>query len=257
MSLSGLPKDSEIDVRVSKIKPTDEEIQKKVKNPKIKPKEKVKFNDRSYQSYIENGFYIDPTDTSNDRTYLICRIRQQKLDFINRIDLSKGKFTNTIFSMKRLKAPDYDEEGNETKPKEWLVYEEQWRAKNWLGKKMFCSNIEGEYKECTKVLETEFDAETGDLNAKWVQGASRTRYYIPFTKKNVEQIIKNSPDADPNEIRFVVQIPNSFKGVGFRSGNYTLSQFVSDWDTVEDLARREGGANGQKPIVKFGGEPYK
>jgi hypothetical protein len=153
MSLSLREGSYEIKVQrnnVSNIKPTDEEIQKKVKNAKIKPKDKIEFNDRSYQSYIENGFPIDPKDIDNKHPYDICYIRQQKLDFISRVDLSKGKFHRDIFFMKRLKAPDYDKDGEPTKPKEWIMYQEYWRGKNWLGKKMFVTNVEGVFTEQTK-----------------------------------------------------------------------------------------------------------
>lgn len=240
----------------SAIKPTDKEIAKKVKSRKIKPDKEIEFNDHDYQTYAENGFVIDPTDVMNQRTYKICYIRQQKLDFIARIDLSKGKFSREIYYMKRLKAPDYDKEGEETKPREWIEYQEYWRAKNWLGKKMFVTNVEGIFQEVTKELETEFDPKTGDVNAEYVQGKSRTRYYIPFSKKAVDEIIKKV-GTDKDAISYMGIIPNSFKGVGFRCGNYTYDQFVSTtWEEFEDLARREGGPNLVKPQFAFGGKPY-
>lgn len=51
------------EIEVSKIKPTVEEIKKKIKAQKIKP-DNTEFNDRSFKSYIENGF--DPYDPNND-----------------------------------------------------------------------------------------------------------------------------------------------------------------------------------------------
>lgn len=238
--ISKREEDYEINTKVSKIKPSDEEIRKKVKSAKIKPKDEIEFNDRSYQSYLDNGFPIDPTDTNNMKAYKICYIRQQKLDFISRIDLSKGKFRRDIFLMKRLKAPDYDEDGEPTKPKEWIMYQEYWRAKNWLGKKLFVTNVEGVYDEATRELNTDFDPETGDVKAEYIQGRSRTRYHIPFSKKAVDEILAKV-GTDKNEIQWYAEIPNSAKGVGFRSGNYTYDQFVNTtWDEFEDLARREG-----------------
>ncbi len=43
------------EIGVSKIKPTEEEIKKKIKTQKIKPDNR-EFNDHSFKSYIENAF---------------------------------------------------------------------------------------------------------------------------------------------------------------------------------------------------------
>lgn len=55
------------EIEASKIKPTEEEIKKKIKAQKIKT-DNTEFNDRSFKSYIENGF--DPYDPNNDAAFV-------------------------------------------------------------------------------------------------------------------------------------------------------------------------------------------
>jgi len=226
---------------VSTIQPTEEEIRNKVKTKKIKPND-IEFNDRSYKSYLNNGF--DPTDDNQ-----LMEPRRQRLDFLSKVDLSKGPFKRKIELIKRLKAPDYDKEGNETKPKEWIVYREFWDGKDWLNHRMTSYNEEGVYIEQTKELDTTFDPKTGDVNAVYKRGRARNRYYIPFSKKAVDDILKTH-DTDPSEILWYGMIGNSVNGPGFRCGVFSYKQLTdSSWEDFEDLARRPGGPTGKVKMI--------
>jgi len=229
------------DPEVSTIQPTEEEIRKKVKSKKIKP-DNIEFNDRAYKSYLENGF--DPTDDNQ-----VMSPRRQRLDFLSRVDLSKGPFKRKIVNIQRIKEPDYDNEGNETKPKEWIVYREFWDGKDWLNHRMTGDNTEGVYKEQTKELDTTFDPKTGDVNAVYKRGRPRDRHYIPFSKKAVDEILAKL-GTDPSEILWYGKFRNSANGPGFRCANFTYEQLVkSEWEDFEDLARRPGGPTGKVKMI--------
>ena len=67
-------------------------------------------------------------------------------------------------------ATDYSSENIENK--EFLYYECEWRAKNWLGAEL--THVEGMYKVQTKRRQLgEFDAKTGIQQAYYVKDTSR------------------------------------------------------------------------------------
>ena len=143
----------------------------------------------------------------------------------------------------RLKAPDFYEDGEKTQSKEWLVYQEYWRGKDWLGKRMFTSNIEGVFTEQTKEIDTQFDSKTGEINARYIQGKPRSRYYIPFSKNAVDNALKKLK-TDSNQIMWIGEIGNSSQGPGLICADYNDKQFTeSSWKELEDLARQPGGPN--------------
>ena len=76
--------------------------------------------------------------------------------------------------------------------KEFIWYEERWEGKNWLGvplKNPIDGHIEGKYMEV--VTTPKLDERTGEHIDNAFAG-TRESYYIPFTKKNVDEIIASS-----------------------------------------------------------------
>jgi hypothetical protein len=102
----------------------------------------------------------------------------------------------------RLRAPDSSTEKN--LGKEFVYYTEDWSAKDWLGIPIdpFSEHIEGKYVECmTKPV---LDERTGEHIDNAFAGV-RDSYYIPFTKKNVDEIIANSAHSDKDSIKFYIK----------------------------------------------------
>ena len=90
--------------------------------------------------------------------------------------------------------------------KEFIYYEEYWNAKDWLGipiKNPFSGHIEGKYTEV--LMGPKLDERTGE-HVDNVFAGTRESYYIPFTKKNVDEIIANSAHTDKFGIRYVVKL---------------------------------------------------
>jgi hypothetical protein len=82
-----------------------------------KPEVKIEYNDRSYQSYINNGF---PDNIPSSIRGPCDRMQQ----FLNKVDLRKGPIEKTVRMIVRLRAPDYSTKKNERK--EFIYYSEDW-----------------------------------------------------------------------------------------------------------------------------------
>ena len=80
----------------------------------------------------------------------------------------------------RLKAPDWNSTKNERK--EFIYYNEDWSAKDWLGIPIdpFSEHIEGRYTEVS--MRPKLDERTGE-HIDNVFAGTRESYYIPFSKK--------------------------------------------------------------------------
>lgn len=167
------------------------------KKPQIeeKPEVKLEYNNRSYQSYVDAGF----------ADYIPHKFRQPH-DFIQvffaAADLRKEPIERTVTAIYRVKAIDYDSPKQERK--EFIYYEENWVAKNWFGVAVnpIAGHIEGRYTEVsTKPM---YDERTGGHKDNAFAG-TRERYYIPWSKKNVDDIIAKSAHSDKSTIRFVIK----------------------------------------------------
>jgi hypothetical protein len=78
-------------------------------------------------------------------------------------------------------------EYREVSKKEFVYYTEDWSGKNWIGIPIdpFCEHIEGKYREV--ITKPVLDERTGEhIDNAFAGGSS---YYIPFTKKNVDEIV--------------------------------------------------------------------
>lgn len=93
--------------------------------------------------------------------------------FLNAIDIDQGKIKVQITRMFRLRGTDWSTDKKEKK--EYLVWESNWYAKNWLGSDLaVMEHLEGRYKEQTKVLQwSKPDATTGRVEAYYIKGVPR------------------------------------------------------------------------------------
>ena len=89
-----------------------------------KPEVKIEYNNRSYESYMKNGF-ADAIPRS------IQGPHDRMLKFLAQVDLRKGEIERTVRSIVRLRAPDFSSPSKKNERKEWVYYEEYWNANDW------------------------------------------------------------------------------------------------------------------------------
>src|SRR6476619_6670024 len=174
-----------------------------------KPEVKIEYNNRSYESWIKNGFPDNiprPISGPHDRL--------QK--FLAKVDLRKGPIERTVTTIVRLKAPDWNSSTKKHERKEFIYYTEDWTANDWLGIPInpFSEHIEGKYTEV--ITKPKLDERTGE-HVDNVFAGTRTCYYIPFTKKNVDEIIEKSANTDRFGIRYVVKFGSEDSTEGMAS----------------------------------------
>lgn len=194
-----------------------------------KPEVKIEYNNRSVESFINNGF-ADAIPRS------VTGPKARREQFLNKVDLRKGPLERTVRMIVRLKAPDYNSPKHPLK--EFIYYTEDWSAKDWLGIEIdpFSEHVEGMYTEA--LTKPKLDERTGE-HVDNVFAGTRTCFYIPFSKKNVEEIIANSAHSDKDSIKFYVKFgmedsPDSFQ---MSTRNlFTYDKFVNwDWERLREF----------------------
>ena len=189
---------------ISTIKP---EIEKK-------PEVKITYNDKTYQSYIDAGFgdLVAP-GTSYPLAHQINAPRERILRFLNECDLRKGPINRTVTAMYRVKAIDWTSPKHERK--EFIWYEERWTGVNFLGIDVnpMDGHIEGKYREV--LTRPVLDQQTGE-NIDNAYAGIRETYYIPWSTKNVNEIIANSAHSTKESIRYIIKFGSEDSPDGFQ-----------------------------------------
>jgi hypothetical protein len=176
--------------------------------------------------------------------------------FMEKADLRQGKITHLIFNMVRLKAREYNEDGEPTgKTKEYFTYEMQHQGKDWLGRKIISPQIiEGVYeKYVTKTEIIGFNPSTGEPQIETRLDCPIIVHYIEWEgKKTIDKIFKRyqgSEDSIENTLFYCKYGGNGKDGTRERNNQYTYEQFVnSDFEHLVWLNRRLGGASGQNQL---------
>lgn len=187
-----------------------------------RPKPEMEWNNKTQESYIENGFHLDR------------HLYTQENVFLSQVDIRKGPIERTVTKIVRLKAVDWSTEKRERK--EYLYYYENWEGVNWLGIKVppVTDHVEGLYQEALK--KPEFNPNTGEPT-KYVFDKERDVYYIPFTKKKVDEIIKASAHTNQESILYTVKFASADSKDGQMMspvrGQFSHDQFTN-W-TFDDL----------------------
>lgn len=192
-----------------------------------KEKPKIEYNDRTIQSYIKNNI--------EDIPHQVLAPDERIKKLIHLVDLTKP-FGRKIMTMTRFRPRDMDSPGKHVM-KEFLTYLEEWNGHNWLGEKLRNNeNCEGVDTEVETVPIVKFNNETGRSEVTG-QKISRThlKYYIPFSKEKVDEIIARS-DSDKDEITYVVKSPPC-------RDHFTYDEFVNfTWEQLDEILMTDGGA---------------
>ena len=155
--------------------------------------------------------------------------------FLSKVDLRKGKLERTVRMIVRLRAPDWNSEKHERK--EFIYYTEDWTAKDWLGIPIdpFCDHMEGKYLEC--LSKPKLDERTGE-HVDNVFAGTRESYYIPFSKKNIDEIIANSAYSTKESIRFIIKFGMEDSPDGFQMttrNQFSYEQFANwSWEKLRE-----------------------
>jgi hypothetical protein len=206
-----------------------------------KPEVKIEYNNRSYESFLKNGF-------ADNIPRLVRGPYDRMQQFLSKVDLRKGPIERSVRSIVRLKAPDWNSSTKKNERREFIYYEEYWDAKDWLGIPIdpFDGHIEGKYTEV--LMKPKLDERSGE-HIDNVFAGTRQVYYIPFTKKNVDEIIANSAKTDKYSIKFTVKFGSEdATDVAAQStrNQFSYDMFLWPWDKLyewqywpyEDLTMR-------------------
>src|SRR5262249_39192831 len=133
--------------------------------------------------------------------------------------------------MYRLKAPDYlnnpDATTTKTPPrKEWLYYIERWYGKDWKGFPLNPVNHEFEGVYTNRFTRPIINEKTGEIAYMQLDPMKiQTIYYIPFSKKKVDELIANSAKSDKDTIRFTIKFGKEDNPMGQHQQIESRNQF--------------------------------
>jgi hypothetical protein len=158
--------------------------------------------------------------------------------------------------MFRLKALDFSSDKREFK--EYLVWESNWYAKNWLGTEIspITGHIEGKYSQQTlRLVNPPPDPNTEQSTAYYEKDIPRTVHTIPFNKTTVDRLLKGEhpfgPDSvnitDPDKVIYYGKFDHILGVQSFRCSDFTYQQFtVPEWKKFVELATQEGGPQNRR-----------
>ena len=198
----------------------------KIKETKKLPE--IEWNDKNITAYTDLDLEVPDT---------VGRFEKR---FLSQVDVTKGPIERTVTHMVRLRAPDYLANDKVPQRKEWIYYQERWEAKSWKGIPIMPvdGHIEGYYdKQFTK---PHFNQENGDIDYYELDvGKVQTIYYIPFSKKTVDDIIAKSAHSDKHTIKFTIKFASEDCPWGPRPptrNQFSYEQFTNwKWEDIYKL----------------------
>ena len=233
----------------------------------VKPPVKTVWNNRSEEDFDKKNVfdgYDDHKVVSNIQSIVNTEVKR----FLRKVDTSKVPIQKSVFRMFRIRAPDYSASQDKDKGglKEWLYWEENWNegpdhfAKDHTGQAIapVAAHVEGMYyetlvKEVIEVTGTKYDEEGIPIPEEQMRrrfNGLRPRYYVPFTKKTAEDVIKKSAYSNENGILFMVKLGRGDFMAG--SGNNIRHAISEDmflnwtWDELVKWMSLPGGKD--KPV---------
>jgi hypothetical protein len=193
---------------------------------KIKPEEvkeetpPLKYNSRTLESYKANGFEIPE------------KIDLWERRFLSIVDPSKAEIERKVTKIIRLKAVDYNTKKKERK--EYLIYYEDWFGKDWNGASIppVREHLEGVFQEQERepvYVDRRLD--------HYERSGDHDVYYIPYSKKAVDEIIASSIGTDEETINFTVKFSPTD-----RDDTFNYRQFANlSFNELFKLHAQKGG----------------
>lgn len=249
------PRKTEIDIEddeqeakpynVSTIRPSGEEVEEK---PTVNQKDYWTSMEQTRLAFQVKGFSVE---LYNEEQLGGNRRLGENIgarNFFNKLDLSKGDVEERITTMHRRKSLEYykDAKGREkSKIKEILTYNIILNGFDWLQNPISCK-LEHEglaYEPETRVQVTTDG--NGLQTAQYVYNKLRNKFYIPFSKKVVDDLLKKT-NSDKDAIKYYGFIPSDQYSTStkFKCDGYSYEQFLLPWAEFEALAKRNGGPEG-------------
>jgi hypothetical protein len=229
--------------------------QSEIEEGEIKPAKKLRteaktvWNNRSEEDF-EKKKVFDGYDDHRVSANIAQIINTEVKRFLRRVDVSKVPIQKTIIRMFRIRAPDYDSPNGKNQVKEYLYWEENWNegpdhfAKDHKNEIIapVIAHVEGLYnetlvREVIEVTESSLDEEGEPIAEEQIRrrfNGLRSHFYIPFTKKTAEDVIKKSAHSDENSIRFIVKIsPGDYGASGSALRHDITSDMFLNWSFDE------------------------
>ncbi len=243
-------------------KPHGSEFVSTIKPDGIEYEEKPIVDQSQYWTSIEearkafksHGFSLDAINTEK-------RISAEKgihanigaEQFFRKVDISKQDIHTSIDVIHRQKALEYykDAKGREQqRVKEWLTYGLRLEGVDWLGNIIKCGlEHEGRCEEPLKRIHVTVD-ENGRQHAEYKMQGTRYKYYIPFSKKAVDDLLAKY-QTDKDSVIYVFRVPYGSTNVNekLHNGDFTYKEFTeNDFQTMVNLASQVGGPRNKKPV---------
>jgi hypothetical protein len=144
------------------------------------------FFSLKYNSHCRLAHLLD--DYGDNNTNRVRLTYERELDFLNRVDLTKGPILVKVESMVRTMSVDWESPKRERK--EYMYYTCEWEAKDWLGNTIRSNtHTEGKYTQQTKEIKITLNQKTGEHLQQYHRGHTREAYTIPWNKKMADSIL--------------------------------------------------------------------
>ena len=201
---------------------------------KTKQSVKLDFNDKTYKSYIEQGFERIDIPHSVKQPY------DFKQQFLRRADTTKAPIRREISAVHRYKARD-EKDPKRTK-KEYFRYKERWIGLDWRGVPLPpCDNeFEGQWGE--QIKGPIFAKDSNEITG-YERLGENTINDLLWSKKKLDSIIENSLGTDKDDITYTV-IFSSMDSAQFEYDEFANLSF----DELYNLARQRAKP-GVNPVV--------
>jgi hypothetical protein len=101
-----------------------------VQSEETKPIPIFEYNNRTWKSYQDliEKYKIDDLTVPHG----VSAPEERKRNFLARVDLEQGPIERKVTSMVRFIAKNRED----TQPREYIKYEEDWQGKDWMGRKL-------------------------------------------------------------------------------------------------------------------------
>jgi hypothetical protein len=215
-------------------------------------KSEIQFNEKTLESFEKEE--LEPPHGT-------LTLKAQYDKFKAQFKEDKGPLQQIITRMHRKSKIVFDEEGKAVK-KDYLTYEVDYHAKNWLSNDLFIrGHIHGMHHEPKFRATTKLDPETGNHIINNENDGIQEVYDIELTDKNrkqvIQDIINKSIGSLIDNIKFYGHFESSIKGPSFRCDQFSYDQFInSSFDELEALARKQGGPQGNAPRLSKDKKSY-